>query len=1095
MSSTFEGIHARVRSLLFASHTFALPPHFCLPPGTCAFLPLHCSLCRGASKSKSDEAKKLKALDREKEKEEKLRKVDEEKRLRQEARKLKLQTEREAREALKKKDQEDRRLAREADRKKRRDEKEQQKDLEQQNKDQQARDRGKEDTLFPFQPDALLPTPKAFEWDPCIKTLVDIDAAENNEARMQMLPDALSLLEFFCTQSTQSDEGLFIASSSLFTFADLTRILFGQDKEAIKLAFRMHKILMLVLREEDQIKKVSYTEWFAGMPITVATFQTVLLKFLETHKLFCNANPGCITSLREGEYCAMPAVHRLTILLFLRDSALLTERARRQQEKFQDDIIELEKKVRALESEQHEVLRSFIEAPDSSLKGICLSLFEEVLREENPDNGLTMTAVFMEPVPRDVPDYYKTVEHPFCLNEIKVKIDEDQYSTFEECYDDFMLVWSNALLYNQEGSAIYGHAYHLNFACEQSKRRLQARCMLMEEAKAKQKEIAAKLAQQGNSAAVVANDQAAGMTIAHGTSTIGGTGSAMPPQAAVGVVKIEMSQLTGGIDGEAGGGGAEDAFSPEAGRTESTETTSATTASRGRRTRANSRKLPAYVTEIEDLKARVAKENRRCKTELLGCDRYMNQYYLMEALPGIHVQARLYYAGEVATDLAMTLDTTDVPPINSEATPTPREPNTTSNESAAELANRIAHEKTNPVNALWSRIIEDKDLEMLLSNLNPQGAREGGLLSSLQSRHTNIMKSLDAARLQEKFPVSASPPSDSGVNLVAEKTRMQLMDIDRNLQKKKLITSKPSNPSGGQQDDGNVYDHLAWKEKTPAADNVTALGICASELAQHTAVLAKSYWGAYRAEWLKTVVECRSYADLAFHLMVFENAVTGEKIELDDGDDMDDENLDEVDATSSLMWAASSANDTCRACLKGGMLLWCDSCPNSYHKECLDLDEEIDDNADWFCRDCNMAKPLVWAKVRGYPKWPAKVLHQSGAKFSLWFFGTHETLDGVSEKALTAYTGDEKGEMTGSKKETFVEGIKEVTKYANLHRTNALKSGRADPTRFGGPLIGPENFGACSFASCTMTKKNGEQYCTWHTGAIPASPVLNGTLK
>ncbi len=56
---------------------------------------------------------------------------------------------------------------------------------------------------------------------------------------------------------------------------------------------------------------------------------------------------------------------------------------------------------------------------------------------------------------------------------------------------------------------------------------------------------------------------------------------------------------------------------------------------------------------------------------------------------------------------------------------------------------------------------------------------------------------------------------------------------------------------------------------------------------------------------------------------------------------------------------AQSEYDLCRACHTGGQLLWCDSCPNCYHLQCLAPPLDSAPVGDWFCEDC-VSTSDVW---------------------------------------------------------------------------------------------------------------------------------------
>ncbi|KAM3830927.1 histone-lysine N-methyltransferase NSD3 isoform 2-T2 [Vipera latastei] len=89
---------------------------------------------------------------------------------------------------------------------------------------------------------------------------------------------------------------------------------------------------------------------------------------------------------------------------------------------------------------------------------------------------------------------------------------------------------------------------------------------------------------------------------------------------------------------------------------------------------------------------------------------------------------------------------------------------------------------------------------------------------------------------------------------------------------------------------------------------------------------------------------------------------------------------------------------------KCGKLLCCESCPASFHPECLNI--EMPDGS-WNCNDCKAGKKLrykqiVWVKLGNYRWWPAEIcnprsvpLNIQGLKhdvgdFPVFFFGSHD---------------------------------------------------------------------------------------------------------
>ena len=63
---------------------------------------------------------------------------------------------------------------------------------------------------------------------------------------------------------------------------------------------------------------------------------------------------------------------------------------------------------------------------------------------------------FEKPVPRaHFPDYYLLIQKPICMDQIKKKIDKEQYQTLREYREDIGLLCNNARTYNEDGSMLW----------------------------------------------------------------------------------------------------------------------------------------------------------------------------------------------------------------------------------------------------------------------------------------------------------------------------------------------------------------------------------------------------------------------------------------------------------------------------------------------------------------------------------------------------------------------------------------------------------------------------------------------------------------
>ncbi|KAG8141296.1 hypothetical protein E2320_006929 [Naja naja] len=99
-----------------------------------------------------------------------------------------------------------------------------------------------------------------------------------------------------------------------------------------------------------------------------------------------------------------------------------------------------------------------------------------------------------------------------------------------------------------------------------------------------------------------------------------------------------------------------------------------------------------------------------------------------------------------------------------------------------------------------------------------------------------------------------------------------------------------------------------------------------------------------------------------------------------------------------------SSSASKKKCEKGGKLLCCESCPASFHPECLNIEMP---GGSWNCNDCKSGKKLrykqiVWVKLGNYRWWPAEICNPRSVPFNIqglkhdvgdfpvFFFGSHD---------------------------------------------------------------------------------------------------------
>ncbi|KAK3749084.1 hypothetical protein RRG08_034057 [Elysia crispata] len=84
-------------------------------------------------------------------------------------------------------------------------------------------------------------------------------------------------------------------------------------------------------------------------------------------------------------------------------------------------------------------------------------------------------------------------------------------------------------------------------------------------------------------------------------------------------------------------------------------------------------------------------------------------------------------------------------------------------------------------------------------------------------------------------------------------------------------------------------------------------------------------------------------------------------------------------ATNKITTAARSVVKVCKHEMSE-----IEVCPDCYLQSCTQTDPN------WFCEPCRTPHPLVWAKLKGYPFWPAKILRAENGNVDVRFFGAHD---------------------------------------------------------------------------------------------------------
>ena len=97
----------------------------------------------------------------------------------------------------------------------------------------------------------------------------------------------------------------------------------------------------------------------------------------------------------------------------------------------------------------------------SSLQEKLLDFYNTILKFKDEDGRQLSELFLVKPPKKYYPDYYILIKRPIALDAIKKKINEKRYSTSREVLEDLHLMFSNARIYNEEGSLVYEDALSL----------------------------------------------------------------------------------------------------------------------------------------------------------------------------------------------------------------------------------------------------------------------------------------------------------------------------------------------------------------------------------------------------------------------------------------------------------------------------------------------------------------------------------------------------------------------------------------------------------------------------------------------------------
>ncbi|XP_055518087.1 histone-lysine N-methyltransferase NSD3 isoform X2 [Leucoraja erinacea] len=149
-----------------------------------------------------------------------------------------------------------------------------------------------------------------------------------------------------------------------------------------------------------------------------------------------------------------------------------------------------------------------------------------------------------------------------------------------------------------------------------------------------------------------------------------------------------------------------------------------------------------------------------------------------------------------------------------------------------------------------------------------------------------------------------------------------------------------------------------------------------------------------------------------------------------------------------------SPSTTVKKCVKGGRLLCCETCPASFHPECLNIEMP---EGNWYCNNCKVGKKsrykeIVWVKLGIYRWWPAEICNPKSVplniqamkhhigEFPVRFFGSNDYY-WVHQGRVFPYLEGDKGNVSdgraGGINEIFKKALEEAAK--RFQELKALK--------------------------------------------------------
>ena len=98
-------------------------------------------------------------------------------------------------------------------------------------------------------------------------------------------------------------------------------------------------------------------------------------------------------------------------------------------------------------------------AASDDLEAKCAQVLKDILDLRDENDGHDISEIFQKlPSRKLYPDYYLIIAKPIALKQIKKKIENEKYASFDEFISDVRQMCTNAKTYNEEGSFVYTDA-------------------------------------------------------------------------------------------------------------------------------------------------------------------------------------------------------------------------------------------------------------------------------------------------------------------------------------------------------------------------------------------------------------------------------------------------------------------------------------------------------------------------------------------------------------------------------------------------------------------------------------------------------------